>query len=339
MNENIVIGANGLVGSHVILHLLKSGKRATAISRNGQPFSLFYTLMDWYGLSSQECDNLITWKKADVTDVYSFEDIISKNAIVYHCAALVSFHDDDKVEMDRINILGTANVVNVCNEKQVRKLAYISSVSTLSMKENTNVLDEESYWKTNGKETNYARSKYLAEMEVWRGIEEGLNAVMVNPTIIIGPHDFSKGSVQLINTIFEGLKFYPSGSTGFVDANDVAKAIIELAESNLNAQRYILNGANLSYHDFFVMVCRSFNISLPKWEVNSWMSGIAWRLDKLRAFIFRIRPLITKETANASSQKRMYNSSKIIETLSFSFIPASEFINNTCSFYLKLKSK
>ena len=334
MSENIVIGANGLVGSHVIIHLLKQNKQVTAVSRDGKPSNLFFDLLKWYQISEELATWNISWKSADITDIFSLESIINEKAIVYHCAGLVSFHDSDSAKLKNVNAEGTANLVDVCVEKRIRKLAYVSSVSTLSLKENTNVLDENSFWKTDGNESNYARSKYLAEMEVWRGVEEGLNAVIVNPTIIIGPHDFTKGSVQLIDTVFKGLKFYPVGSTGFVDANDVALALIQLAESDKSEQRYVLNGVNMSYQKLFQLIADELNVAAPKIKVSSWMSKLAWRIEKLRSKLINKKPLITKETAHASVQERYFDNAKVCADLAFQFTLINQTIQNTCSFYI-----
>lgn len=337
-DEIIVIGATGLVGSHVLLQLLLQNKSVTATSRSGKPTELLLNLLEWYQIPNDIFQKLVTWKALDVTDVYSLEDVITSKAVVFHCAGKVSFLEADKKELEKINVDGTTNVVDVCLQSSITKLIYVSSVSTLSAKENSRILNEESYWKTSGNESNYARSKYKAEMEVWRGIEEGLNAVIVNPSIIIGPHDFTQGSVQLIEAVANGLVFYPSGATGFVDADDLAKVLIMLAESNVCQDRFIVNGANLSYKHFMSTVAISLKQKAPAMRVTKWMASIAWRLDALRVFVTKRKPFVTRETAFASAQSVEYDSSKLKSFLKFQFMSADDMIGNVCSFYLKQKN-
>ena len=337
--ENIVIGANGLVGSHVLIQLLLQNRMVTATSRTGKASPLIIDLLNWYNVPLEKYSELVQWKTLDITDIFSIEEIISSNSVVYHCAGLVSFSESHKDELERINVDGTANLVNVCTSLNILKFVYVSSVSTLSVKENTNVLNEESFWKTSGRESNYARSKYKAEMEVWRGVEEGLNVVIVNPTIIIGPHNFSQGSVQLIEAVANGLKFFPSGATGFVDADDLANVLIKLADSDITEERFVINNVNLSYRDFLSKVAVALQVNSPRIRVTNWMASLAWRIDKVRTSLFNKKPLVTKETAYASAQSVEYDTRKLSKYIHHAFTPIEGMITNTCSFYLKQNTK
>jgi len=337
MQNTIVTGATGLVGSHVLVHLVKNKCRVIALKRENSNTKLVQQLFDWYGLSNDDYVKYIDWKIADVLDIDSLEELIQHDYDVYHCAAQVSFNPSQKDNLLNTNVQGTANLVNVCLLKKVRKLCYVSSVATLSLNKGETIINENSFWKNTGNESVYAQSKYLAEMEVWRGIEEGLNAVIVNPTVIIGPHDFTKGSAKMIGTSGNGLMFYTNGISGFVDVNDVAKAMIILMNNDVNSERYLLNMDNIPYKTFFEKVSEKINAKPPIIPVNSLLSGLAWRIAKIKSIITNTEPLITKETSYAAMQQNFYDASKFKKQFSYNFIDLNNCLENACNYYLKHK--
>lgn len=337
MNQAIVTGATGLVGSHVLIHLVKSKCNIIALKRENSNTKLVEQLFNNYGISNDDYTKYVDWKIADILDTEGLEELIQESSVVYHCAAQVSFNPSQKENLLNTNVQGTANVVNVCLQKKARKLCYVSSVATLSLNKGETTINENSFWKNTGNESAYAQSKYLAEMEVWRGIEEGLNAVMVNPSVIIGPHDFTKGSVKMIETSAKGLVFYTNGITGFVDVNDVAKAMILLMNSNTSSERFILNMDNISYKTFFEKAAKKLNVNPPSILVKPWMSGLAWRVAKLKSIITNTEPFITKETSHAAMQQKFYDASKFKKQFDYNFIDIDNCLENACNYYLKHK--
>ncbi len=340
LNSRIIVtGASGMLGSHLLMHLIKNKQNVIALKRENSNIKLVKNILLWYGISDVDIDNFIEWKDVDLIDIESLDELITDQSIVYHCAAQVSFEYKDRDCLMITNAQGTSNVVNACLKNNAIKLCYVSSVSTLSVNKGETTIHENSFWKNTGKETVYAQSKYLAEMEVWRGIEEGLNAVIVNPSVIIGPHDFSKGSAKMIETAANGLTFYTSGVTGFVDVNDVVKVMILLMNENISSERFLLNSENLSYQSFFNIASSYLNKKAPTIKVKPWLSGIAWRIAKLQSILTNRKPFITKETANAAMNKKYYDSSKVINLLSYKFNSIDETIKNACEFYIKHQKK
>jgi len=335
MFNTIVTGASGLVGAHLLVQLVKNNVYTIATKQENSNIQLVEDLFDWYKISHNDYKKYVQWKVVDIKDIEALDELIQPNFDVYHCAAMVSFIEADKDAMFETNITGTANVVEVCLQKKIRKLCYVSSVATLSINKGETTLHENSYWKNIGNETNYAISKQQAEMHVWRGIEEGLHAVIVNPTVIIGPHNFASGSAKMIETSAKGLKFYTNGVTGFVSANDVAKCLILLMKSNIESERFVLNSENMPYKLFFETSAKYLNVKAPSILVTPLLAALAWRVEKLRCLFSNQKPFITKETANASLQQRNYLSYKIEKTLNFSFENMETVIENTCKYYLK----
>jgi dihydroflavonol-4-reductase len=335
MQQTIVTGATGLVGSHVLMHLVKNKCLVTALKRENSNLQLVESLFSWYGISQNDYKTYVNWTNADVLDIDSIDKCITTNSNVYHCAAQVSFNPSQKENLFATNVQGTANVVNVCLQKKINKLCYVSSVATLYLNKGETTITESSFWKNTGTESIYGQSKYLAEMEVWRGIEEGLNAVMVNPSVIIGPHDFTKGSNKIFETSANGLKFYTNGINGFVDVNDVANAMIMLMNSNINAERFIVSCGNIAYKTLFDKIAQKLNVKPPSILVKPWLSGLAWRVAKINSLISNSEPFITKETALAAMEQKFYDTTKIKNKLNFIFTDIDATLENATKFYLK----
>ena len=237
------------------------------------------------------------------------------------------FHSFRKIKrgLIRINTEGTANVVNAALEKKVRKLCHVSSIAALGRPENqADLIDENLVWKTSRHNSIYAVSKYGAEREVWRGTAEGLDAVIVNPSIILGVAGTSKGSSRIFNTVCEGLKFYPPGKNGFVDVRDVVRAMILLMKSDIRNERFILNVDNIEYKRLFDLIAAEMGKPAPTVKVSPLMSGLAWRIEKLRSMITGVKPLITRETAHTAVQHYEYSNEKIKKELGFEFTPIEE---------------
>jgi nucleoside-diphosphate-sugar epimerase len=311
----LVTGGTGLVGSQLIKTLLAEGKKVKSLHRKEVPF----------------LDKDLNWIEGDILDVITLEEAMQDVEQVYHCAAVVSFHRTDVQEMFKINIEGTANVVNACLNKNVKKLCFVSSVAALGRLQDGQEVDEQIVWTEKTSNSNYGKSKYLAEMEVWRGIGEGLNAVIINPVIILGEGDWSKGSSGLFKSAFKEFPWYTDGVTGFVDVRDVVKAMIELMNTEVSAERFIISEGNYSYKQIFSMMATNFNKKPPHKKATRFMSQVVWRIEAIKAMISGSKPLLTKETAATAQAIVHFNNQKLFKFLPFfTYTPIEETIKRVC---------
>ncbi len=323
----LITGATGLVGSHLLLELLRNGKQVRALKRAGSSVSSVDKIFAHYNFPPPDKS---LWVEGDVTDYFSLLDAMEGVEQVYHCAAMVSFAGSAEAQLMKVNAEGTANVVNAAMEKGVKKLCHVSSTAALGRADNDKIITEETVWKISDKNSAYAVSKYAAEREVWRGTEEGLDAVIVNPCIIIGPGDLTKSSGRMIQSVRNGLKFYTGGANAFVDARDVAKLMIALMESEIKNERFILAAENLDYKNVFEMIAAALSKPAPTIRASSLLSALAWRAAFFAGLFSRSKPFITRETAMTGQQRNVYSNKKLKEKLNWNFIPVKEAIENAC---------
>ncbi len=314
----LVTGGTGLVGSHLLRTLVKQYPKQTirAIKRKTSRMDLVQDIADQ-----------ITWMKADILEIESLREAMIGVSKIYHCAAVIAFDASQFEWMHRVNREGTANVVNLALEEGVQKLIHVSSIAAIGRSERNNQVSETTKWEDSPNNSQYAISKYRAETEVWRAIAEGLNAVIVNPSVIIGEGYWNEGSSQLISKAAKGLAFYPIGGTGFVDVKDVVDAMVKLMESDIQNQRFILNSINTTYREFLTQVAITFHKKPPRYKVNPIIASLSWRLAKPISWISRKPPLITKETAQLMQSQYFYDSSKIQKTIGFQFRPLKDTLN------------
>ena len=325
-------GGTGLVGAHILLKLTESGQKVKALKRKRSSLTVIKNIFSHY--KKTDLLKSIEWIEGDLLDLFSLQEGIKGCNTVIHCAAIVSFNPKDFKKVMKINVEGTANIVNICLENNIEKLAYISSIATLNDEKNQ-VRTEDSFWKESKSNSQYAKSKYLSEQEVWRGIEEGLNSIIVNPSVILGPGDWTKGSSQMFEKVWKGLKFYSSGSTGYIDVLDVAKCVVKLLEKEIINERFILNAENKKYRDIFDSIAENLNKPKPHIKVSPLIKEIAWRIEWLKSFITNKSPLITKETANTAMKNKSFSNEKIIKTLDYKFIPIEESIKHYSQWFLE----
>jgi len=258
-------------------------------------------------------------------------------ARVYHCAGLVSFNPSKANALMKINVEGTANVVNAALATGVQKLVHVSSVAALGRKRNNTTVTENVKWDDNANPSVYGMSKYLGELEVWRAISEGLNAVIVNPVIILGLAQWGTGSSAMFRNAYNEFPWYTEGVSGFVDAADVATAMVLLMRSDITAERYILSAENKSYRSIFTEMAQAFGKKPPTRKVNPTLAAIVWRIEKIKSWITGKEALLTKETAETAQQKVNFDNSKILYALpGFGFKPVSQTISECCAGYLKM---
>ncbi len=332
----LLTGGTGLVGSHLLFELASKGRKVRALRRAGSYTELVKRMFDWYDLErGQDLYNQVEWVEGDLLDIVSLQDALSGVDCVYHCAAVVSFMPHDRQIMLKANVDGTANLVNVAMMQNVKKFCHCSSVAALGSPDKGNLVEESLVWKTSKNNSWYAISKYGSEREVWRASEEGLPVVIVNPTVVIGPGDPARSSAQLYQSVKNGMKFYTSGVTGFVDARDVASAMVTLAESHIINERYILNSEDLSYKELFTLFAHYSGSKPPKYRAGRFLSEIAWRLEKARSFMTGQKPLLSKETARNANIKRCFSNEKIQKAIGIEFRPVKEAAENTSLFFKK----
>ncbi|MBL4704442.1 MAG: NAD-dependent epimerase/dehydratase family protein [Flavobacteriales bacterium] len=329
----LVTGGTGLVGAHILYDLCQTENLVKACKRNSSSLYFIQSIFEFYSPENhQELFAKIEWIDADITDVDAMYDATSGIEIVYHAAAIVSFQKKDVNHMIESNITGTANLVNACKHNKVRKIGHISSVSVLGPAKNGEPLAEKHFWEISKDNSNYAISKHGAEREVWRINEEGVDIIMVNPSLITGPGDWKKSSTAIFNTVHGGLKFYTEGCTGFVDVRDVSKTIIQLVNSDLKSERFVLSSENVIWRDLFGMISSAFGIKAPTSKVTKSKAEIAWRVFRFFSLFTGKTPQVTKETARSSLRLRYFSSDKIKAETGIEFIPIEESVKTTVAF-------
>lgn len=315
-----VTGGTGLLGSHLIFSLITSGEKVRAIYRDESKIQQVSRLFAFY--SSSHLFHEIEWIACDVLDVVTLETAMKGCTEVYHCAAKVSFLSRDFQKMLKINREGTANVVNCALALSVERFCYVSSTAAVGKTSDSSgsyFVFETNKWIATDPHSGYAISKYVAENEVWRGIEEGLNAVIINPSVIIGPGSWNESSLTLFRTLSKGLKFYTAGSNAFVDVRDVVKAMRTLMNTpNSFRQRYLCTGTNTSFLNLFLLISKEMKIKPPYIFAGKLLSGLAWRVSSVVG-LFTGKVTITKDSAKSAQSNVVYDSSKLISTLNFQF--------------------
>lgn len=330
-----VTGGTGLVGAHLLFELVQKHDAVKALFRSEKRRDHVLDIFKFY---SNEADSLfkkIEWLQGDLLDLSTLEEGMKGADLIFHCAALVSFNPGDRDKLLLINERGTANVVNIALESGVKKLAYVSSVAALGRADGARVIDESAVWKNGPENSNYSISKYAAEREVWRGVEEGLPAVIINPSIIFGPGYWNEGSSKIFSSIANGFSFYSEGINGFVDVRDVVKAFVQLAESSIQNERFILCAENESYKVVFSKIAESLGVKAPHRKTPGWLASIVWRVFAVRRILTGKAPLVTKETARTSQQEVRYSNEKIKKALDFNFRPLGRSIQEIGKLYPK----
>jgi nucleoside-diphosphate-sugar epimerase len=329
MKQILITGGTGLLGSQLVFDLVMSAEKVRVLKRTTSSTALLKKKFK----QQPHLYNEIEFVDGDVLDIFSLEDALDGISHVYHCAAMVSFLANDNNLMQQINANGTANVVNACLHKGIKKLCHVSSVAALGRTEKGDVIDENAVWENSNYNTNYAISKYNAEREAWRGIAEGLNTVMVNPTVIIGEGNFKTDSSVLFANVYKGLKFYSEGVNGFVDVRDVSRCMIELMNRDISNERFVISGDNKSYKEVLFTIADKLQVKRPSIKVNAMLAEVAWRTEMLKSFFTGSKPMVTKETARTALNRHYYSSEKIKKTLGIDFISLGASIKHWANFF------
>ena len=318
-------GGTGLVGTHLLRQLVSEGRKVKALYRSAFPAFL----------TKEEIEK-IEWVKGDVLDAHTLFHSLDGIQQVYHAAALVSFNPYRKKELFKINIEGTANVVNASIECGVKKIVHVSSVSAMGRLRVNTPIDETMFWTPETSNSNYGQSKYLSELEVWRGIGEGLKGVIVNPSLILGASDWEVSSSKMFKSAYDEFPWFTEGGGGFVDVRDVAKAMVTFMDADISGERFIVSAENRHYKDVFTRMANEFGKQAPRKKVSPFLAGLVWRIEWLKSILSKKEPLLTRETARTGQVMVEFNNEKLKKFLpSFQYTPIDQSIKDVCKELLK----
>ena len=328
----LITGATGLVGSHLALHLLENSEPVRATYRTEASIKKTKSLFKLY--EKERLFEKIEWVQADITEIPSLEIAFKDVEYVYHCAALISFDPKDEKQLRKTNIEGTANIVNFCLEYDIKKLCYVSSIAALgNLKEYETTIDEETEWNPELFHSDYAISKYGAEIEVWRGYQEGLPIVIVNPGVILGPGFWKTGSGEIFTKVQKGLLFYTKGIKGFVTVNDVVKIMTQLMKSNINGERYIVIAKNISFEKILTTIAKALNVNSPSIYAKPWITEIVWRIDWLLSTFFNCKRQLSKDMVQSLHSENLISNEKVKRNLDFTFQNVEVYCNEVVTFF------
>ena len=331
----LVTGGTGLVGSHLLYELARNHDSARAIHRPESDLSAVRNVFAFYCQNADELFNKIEWTQADMGDPESLQEALQGVRQVYHCAAVVSFDPREKASMISANVEGTSNIVNACLEEGIDKLCYVSSTAALGSAAIGTLITEDLIWSASAHRSAYSVSKYHSEMEVWRGMAEGLNAVIVNPSIIIGPGEWERSSSRLFSVVWKGMKYYTEGITGYVDVRDVVSAMTALMASDISGERFTISAENLSYRQVLQWIAEKLGKQAPTIHAGRLMISVVWRLDWLKHLITGQKRSITKEAVRSSMQKSCFSNEKLSVALGLKYKSISDSIAETAAIFMK----
>ncbi|WP_315019901.1 NAD-dependent epimerase/dehydratase family protein [Capnocytophaga leadbetteri] len=315
----LVTGGTGQIGSRLLLNLTKNkAYKVRAIYRNTQSLEKIRQLFVKHSDSGAAQFDTIEWIQADLSNIPALEKAFEGVTFVFHCAGLISFQPQDFDKLIEVNVQGTANIVNLSIDFGVKKLCYVSSVATLSTLPHTPI-DEENDWNNEDNNTDYAISKHGAEMEVWRGSQEGLPVVIVNPSVVLGGDFADRGSGLLYKKVADGLRYYPAGATGFVGVDDVVRAMVQLQFSEVAGERFVLNAENLTYKAVLERIAKQLGVKAPTKCVSHQMLRFLARLDGVLSFLHLKKRTLTLASADALGTVTTYNGEKIKKYIDFNY--------------------
>lgn len=333
----LVTGGTGLVGSHLLFQLIKSGEKVSATFRRAHTLERVKHVFSYFSDTPEELFKNINWIEADITNIPQLQNAFIGITQVYHCAAFVSFEPDKYKTLRKINIEGTANVVNLCISNNIKKLCYVSSIAALGQNSNADkLITEQTAFNSEADNSVYAITKYGAELEVWRGTQEGLDAVIVNPGLIIGAGYWNGGSSgNLFKKVYNGMRYYVTGVVGYVSVLDVVNIMQQLMESSIKNEGFIVIAENLSFKTFTDIAANTLGVNAPKKEAKPWLLALAWRLDWLQHKLLGKRRNLSKQASKSAVSITKYDNSKIKKALDFEFIPVEKSIKDVAILYAK----
>jgi Nucleoside-diphosphate-sugar epimerases len=326
----LVTGGTGLIGSHLLYHLVNSGQQVRSIYRTKNSLQKVAKVFGYYADQPTPLMDKIEWIEGDITDIGELTQAFEGIDLVYHCAALISFDPKDFKKLEKINVEGTANVVNLCLKFGIQKLCYVSSIAAIGPSVKGKVATEENDW-NEANASVYGLTKYNAELEVWRGSQEGLSVVIVNPGVVIGPGFWKSGSGSFFTYAAKGKKHFMPSGTGFVTVDDVVKAMVTLMESAIRSERFILVDQNWTYEQLFQKIAPKLGVAPPTKKLSYISLEVFWRLDWLRSTLFGKRRRLSKATAKGLYHQEIYDNSKLKDALGFKYGDLEATLGFCCS--------
>jgi len=333
----LVTGGTGFLGAHLLYKLASEGQSIRAIYRKEKKLANVKRIFSYYSKDPESLFNTIDWQEGNLNDIQSLTEAFKGITYVYHCAAFVSFEPDKFDLLQKTNIEGTANIVNFCIAENIKKLCYVSSIAAIGEPKDIKIITEETEWNPEADNSVYAITKYGAELEVWRGTQEGLDTVIVNPGVIIGPGIWNYGSGSIFKTVNNRLNYYTNGTVALVAVNDVVESMLKLMKSDIKNERFIVVADNLSYKTFLTKIAKSLNVKPPKKEAKKWLLQLGWRLDWLAHKLTGKRRKLTRQLATSIVSITKYDNSKLKKKLSFTYSPIEDIITSTARLFIKDK--
>ena len=331
----LVTGSTGLVGAHLLYKLVSNNENVRAIYRSDRKLEQVKNVFATYGGNYMAVFEAIEWIQADILDIPALTEAFKNVTYVYHCAAFVSFEPDKYQLLRKTNIEGTANIVNFCISNNIKKLCHVSSIATLGKPIGNEFISENTHWNPENDNNVYAITKYGAEMEVWRGTQEGLNAVIINPGVILGAGIWKFGTGSLFKKAKKGFKYYTSGTIGLVAVNDVTSIMIKLMKSNLTNENYVLISENWNYKQFLETLAESVQANPPEKLASPFLLSLGWKLDWLNHKLTGKRRQLTKHLTTSLTSKTYYSNEKLMAALDYRFEDIKETIIKIGNLYLK----
>lgn len=325
----VVTGGTGFLGAHLIRGLFEKG------FTNIHGLKREHSKTDLLGDLSEK----VSWIEGDILEVESVTTLMHGAETVIHCAAKVSYHPGDKQEVMKVNVAGTANIVNICLDQKVEKLIFISSVAALGRPSNHKIIDEETEWEESKYNTQYGFSKYLAELEVWRGMAEGLKVMIFNPSMILGPSFWGDSSTKLFMHVLNKKGFYPSGSNGFIDVRDAVSIVLKMMQTSLINERFIGVGGHLTYFSLFKMIAEKAGLKAPGIAISKPIARIVAFFNLISSKLSGSDPTVTEDTVKISYGKFEYSNEKSVNLLHHKYVPLEKTVSDTVEIYMESKLK
>lgn len=333
----LITGATGLIGSHAALYLANRALSVRATYRSES--SLKKTLALFKAYDKENLFNDIEWIKADITDVTALEPAFKDITEVWHCAGLISFSGSDEEKMRKINIEGTANMVNLSIDFGVSRFCFTSSIAALGdVKIASEIIDEQMEWNPEKHHSDYAISKYGAEMEVWRGQQEGLKTLIVNPGVVLGPGFWNQGSGEIFLAIESDLPFFTTGSTGFVAVTDLVEVMYLLMKNELFGERFAIISENLTYKDLANYIADEMKVKRPTIHAKPWMTELSWITDYILCSITGKKRKFYKETSRSVHLEEHYSPKKVVDALGYEFISIKSYLEEAIIIQDKIRT-
>ncbi len=329
----LVTGGTGLVGAHLLYQLSMEDTPIVAIHRSTSDLNAVKRVFSYYTADFKPLFDKITWKVADVNDIPSLQKAFVGITQVYHSAAVISFNKKDDELLRKVNIEGTANMVNIAIDSNIKKFCFVSSVASIGKFKTQLEVTEENDWNSEDANNGYAISKFGAENEVWRGSQEGLDVIIVNPGVILGAGFWRNGSGKIFDSVYKGFKYYTEGITGYVGVQDVVEIMLVLMKSNLKNERYILVAENQSFKEVVFAIADEFKIQRPTIKITLILRELAWRIASIKALFTQKSAFISKESIRASNRLTYYSNKKITSSIDYKFASIEETIKKTCAYY------